>query len=366
MITDYNYDTVIRDLYEARYFQNRIKGIVNNPQPVDNASEVLAAAKQMTGDDIFALAQRYGLGKGVPRNYAFSAELLQVAADKGHAQSLFELAQFKLHSFLQDDYYVSEIINDYQKAYEMGWKPAAEMVAHLDLHCGDLKEAIEYYRMSSEDGNVDNVIPFFLIKILANAILGEDDDDFNRQAMETLRTLPQDNVAVLNFLGDIYHDGMMGVTVDVDKAWEYYTRAANAQDYSDELTNIVNMAYPFTSIGLGKSYDFPLLQKPLTGSGEAMYQLGLMILNGEHGNPDTDHDKAIELIDAAASRHYLNAILLSHAIYEGASEEEINRLINGDYNKKETEWFVDESGASGDFFSMGLNQWFLNFMELME
>lgn len=366
MKNENNYDETIRELYKAGYFQNRIMEIVNNPEPVDNAAYKLSAAQRLSVEDIFDLAQLYAMGKDVPRNYRFSAELLKIAADKGHALSMFMLTRFKMYGYLGGQHDAEELFNDYKKAYEAGWKPSAEMAAHMALMCDDVENAIKYYRVSGDDGNVESVLQFMVLVQVRYMLEGKDWEWRNNKAMETMLSLPKDNVFVLQFLGETYNDGLFGEPVDYNKSWEYYSRAANAQDYSDELNNIFHLAYPFTSLGLGWSYDFPLPQEPLKGSGEAMYYLAVMILKGQHGDPVKDHEQAMKLLEGAVERQFLNAILLQNAMNSNADEEEIKRLLDGNYNHKEEEWFVSECLALGNFYSASWNQLNLNVEDAAE
>lgn len=356
-------DDALRYLYKLNYFRDRIIKIVHNPEPVDNEDEVMASAATMTGEEVFDLAQRYALGKDVPRNYAVSARLLQVAVDKGNAAALYTLAGFKFYCYLDDNYDTGEIVNDYQRAYEMGWPAAAEKAADMAFLNLDLDNAEKYYKLAGEQGNAECMLHYVEVKDMQAHIAEEDVDE----AMKAIiRSLPQDNAVVLDYIGDMYHDGMFGVTVDYEKAWDYYSRAAGMQGISDDVRMVFGNSLPFTTIGFGPDYDFPLPKEPLRGFSESMHQMAAMIVLGQHGDPERDHDQAMQLLNEAVERVNPDSILLRKAILGGADEEEVERLARQEYNNDELSWFVDTCSLLGDAFSTGWNHLGLYVLQMAE
>lgn len=321
----------------------------------------MASAAAMTGDEVFALAQRYAFGKDVPRNYAVSARLLQVAADKGHAAARYTLAGFKLYGYLDGDYGSVDAFNDYQRAYEMGSKAAAEKAGDVAWLSYDLGNAEKYYKLAGEQGDVECRLHYVEIREMLAHTAEE-----NATLKSIVRSLPQDNAVVLDFIGDIYHDGLFGVAVDYDKAWDCYSRAAGMQNISDDVRTISRGALPFTTIGIGPDHDFPLPKEPLRGFSESMFQMAAMIILGQHGDPVSDHDQAMQLLEDAVERANPDAMLLRNAILNGADEEEIGRLARQEYDIKERSWFVDECISLGDIFSAGLNRLALYAQQLAE
>lgn len=356
-------DEALRELYNMRYFQNKVLEKVHNPEPVENADKVIFTAMQLPSDKAFAMAQRYALGKGIPRNYAFSAQLLKIAADKGYATALYTLTKFKEYGFLDGDYYVKSLFDDYVKAYEMGCKPAAEKAASMAMQMNDVAEAAKYYKLSGDNGNVESMVKYVLLSQFKCALEDGDVEEMNNRAMAIMNSLPQDNVHVANLMGDIYSCGLFGQQTDYDRAWKYYSQTANDNSYSDEITNITNMAYPFTSLGFGIDYDFPLPKEPLRGSGEAMFSMACMILEGKHGDMNKDYEQAMKLLNDAVDRLYLDAILLRKAIDSNAGEDEIKRLLNNDNTPDELSWLRTQSSALGDNFMSDFYQFLLDLQE---
>lgn len=360
-------DEALRELYNMRYFQNKVLEKVHNPEPVENADKVISTAMQLPGDQVFAMAQRYALGKGVPRNYAFSAQLLKIAADKGYATALYTLTKFKEYGFLDGDYYVKSLFDDYVKAYEMGCKPAAEKAASMAMQMNDVAEAAKYYKLSGDNGNEDSMVNYIRLMQLNCTLEGGNMTEINRSALAILRSLPQDNISVNAFWATIYSNGLSGVLdADYDKAWEYFSKNAYDKNYSDEITNITNGAYPFTSLGFGMDYDYPLPKEPLIGSGGDMCGMACMILNGKHGDKVEDHDMVMKLLSDAADRLCPEAILLQNAIIRGDDDEKINRLMVGEYTNDELKWIIGLCSCTGDDFRVGLYQFMLNLKEQAE
>lgn len=360
-------DDALRYLYKLNYFRDRIIKIVHNPEPVDNEDEVMASAATMTGEEVFDLAQRYALGKDVPRNYAVSARLLQVAVDKGNAAAQYMLARFKECGYIEGELTNDEIIGNFKKAFDMGYEAAAENIADLSLRLKlDVAEAVKYYKICGEQGNVGAKLEFVIMSYFDNLSSGIEEEKAKETALSVIETLPHDNPVILNFIGDIYRLGLFGVDVDNEKAWSCYERNSNTQDYSDEVRIVANTALPFTSIGFGVDYDFPLPASPLRGSRDAMFYMADMILLGQHGDKEKDKEQAMTLLYEAAKRLCPGAILAYNAISSGSNDEEVNRLLNGDYSENELTALIYHYDGEGEPFSSGFYLYLLCFLKMTE
>lgn len=351
-----DYDEGVRKLYNMGYFAERFVEKINNAEPIDNEKAVIAATENMSGDDVFKLAMRYAAGNGVPFNYQFSASLLEIAVHKKCGEAQYVLTGMKGKGFQPDgkDLTVGDIIDGYQLALDMGYAPAAKKIAYLYLNSTpDIAETAKYYKISGEHGDVEDMLTYAFLNYLNGKLKEYLEDDINKEALEIVRSLPQNNAKVIAMWGDIYSKGMFGIPVDYARAWKCYERAAGKKDVSDETDVYTRLAFPFSSIGVGLDKDFPLPEKPYLGDGHSMCAMAEMILLGQYGGPRYDHDKAMQLLQDANDRMDVEAFVLINAINEN-DEEAINRILNGDFDGNDAAQFIQYSNAIGDFTASGL------------
>lgn len=346
-----DYDKAVRELYRIKYFQNRLDERIRNPEPVNNEADIIALTEKMNADKTFALANQYGIGDGVPRNYQFCASLLEIAASKGSAEAEYNLALLRTFRYIGNaNDPLTDLIDQFQKAFDMGYKPAAKELREIFMNYSiDLDEIGKYIKLSAENGNIEDKLMYFTYRRLLDSASDEASPKDCNKILKEIQELPQDNADVLSYIGGLYQSGSCGLPVDYDKAWECYERAANMQDVSDEniVVKRLTESIPFATTGIGLEYDFPQIKDPFRGDGSSMTSMAGMILNGQHGNLERDREKAYELISKAFDRLDPKAIMLTEAI-DSDDDEKTKRIINLDLNKEELQEFISLNLSVGD------------------
>lgn len=199
----------------------------------------------------------------------------------------------------------------------------------------DLKKATLYYKTSMYAENVEG-------KFLYSSLMFQTYPENPEYLSDMIQSAEDGCVLALTAVGDFYYDGKTGFTKDIEKAYEYYERAAKAE----EAVAMYYMGYgycmgEYVPKNLEIAYMYALKSKQ-KGFARAYRLLAYMYREGNYVRQD--NTKAIEYYGEAIKRGDFESYCYQSDIY--------GKL--GDYNKQMELYYKAAEYAENDIIKTGV------------
>ena len=295
------------------------------------------------------------------------------------SNSLEEYLSLKLREGINFDFKMKDLANN-GNAY-----------ANFELGCNEFYGYVKGYPRYDEaykylkDAAMYNhaTACYMLSRIYIEGLIGNKSEDELKKGYEyLLKAKELGNVAALNYLGNMYYDGIYPLKKDEEKAYEYFIKASK-YDYAYAYNNLAKMAlknndvktafdYFLKSANLGESWAcnqvgefyrqgiiikdmqkaYEYYNKAILGNYKttcyfSYYNLAKYYLLNGYEDIKKDYNKGIEYLEIAKDNNILPAIILLFTIkvkeYKQNKDKKIyNELLNlkniienhNDYNDK--------------------------------
>lgn len=248
----------------------------------------------------------YARGTGVKQNYKKSVECFKLAAQKGSLKGYYNLAlQYNLGNGVKQD--MRKAAEYYQKAAELNYAPAEVNLANMYRYGTGVKKdpqkAHDLYLKAGEDGD-----PMGYANLGTMYHEGEYvEKDVNKAIEYYTKAADMGNYTGLTNLAVMYQTGN-GVPLDGRKAVEYYERACKVDKTGAAEYNLGTVYYfGCGSIRKDLKKAYELFSKSANANyAPAQYNLGVMYLNGEYVRKS--EEIGVSYIKDAAKQKYQLAV----------------------------------------------------------
>lgn len=283
----------------ATYLRNRAYKVKNKEK---SARLLEKAAIKGDGSAQISLGDRYSNGSGVKQSYSNAVKWYRKAAEQGEKWGQYNLGLMYLNGLgVSKDH--SEAFKWFRKSAEQGCVDAQYVVGALyEYGSGikkDLEEAERWWRKAANAGHRKS--QYYLGKLL---------EDSNKSEAKYWYEEAMDNSeyyfweipgrACLS-LGEIYEKGRLNISIDLDKAKQYYDYViencvdSNVKEEAREKQQNLNKYIENNAYKLGSNYYFGNLgyvkdkikavkywtKAANNGNAEAQYNLGICYSQGD-------------------------------------------------------------------------------------